>query len=98
MFVRPPMSLSSTRTSVVVGCPSGMPISAGDATLPCSSDIDSVYTSRAFSTTSRYSPVNHLHRAARELHLHADQAAAADAHIHLRNRDGRAVGAIPGLE
>src|SRR3954452_1996795 len=37
-----------------------MPISAAVITLPCSSDIDSVYTRRLFSTTSRYSPVNHI--------------------------------------
>ena len=32
IFVRPSMFSSSTATSVVVGCPSGMPISEGDNT------------------------------------------------------------------
>ena len=32
ILVWPPMSSSSTRTSVVVGCPSGMPASGGDST------------------------------------------------------------------
>jgi hypothetical protein len=36
IFVRPPMSSSSTRTSVVMGCPSGMPISEGDNVGRCS--------------------------------------------------------------
>ena len=42
IWVRPSTSVSSTRTSVVAGCPSGMPIADGASTLPCSSDIDSV--------------------------------------------------------
>src|SRR5690348_12793225 len=42
IFVRPPRSWSSTVTSVVAGCPGGMPRSEGDSTLPLSSDMDSV--------------------------------------------------------
>ncbi len=40
----------------------------------------------------------HLHRAVRSLDLHAHQTGAADADVHLRDRDGGAIGAIPSLE
>src|ERR1700680_3094570 len=60
IFVTPSSCSSSTRTSVVLGCPSPIPIAEADTALPFSSDMNSVYTRSWFVTTWRYSPANHI--------------------------------------